>query len=282
MAVQDTELIAEDLRRIFNPLSAHDTVQQSTHDDAIFFSIDLGCAGPDNGPSEFGVSILDSRCLASLLRNDKNHTHPILSMHNYLFSRTRWQERRAKNGFRFGEIYRIPTSNRVELKQALTRIFRHHTSGNTCCGLQSFLPVCAKIISDSETNIQSQLTNDTLYRPLVLVGHDIENDLRCLSKVDFDPNTFPPVVAVFDTQKIAYGLYGRTFRLSSLCWHLDIKAKRFHISGNDAAYTMLALLRLAAETSDHASVEKIWGIISSVLAEPCSGIERVRTVTPLD
>ena len=83
-------------------------------------------------------------------------------------------------------------------------------------------------------------------------------------------------------KKFRYALYGLTFRLSNLCWHLDIKAKCFHIPGNDAAYTLPALLRLAAETSDHASIENIQGIISSLLAEPRSAIERVWTVTPLD
>ena len=175
----------------------------------------------------------------------------------------------------------MSTSNRVELKQTLTRIFRHYTlspPGNTCCGSQTFLSVSTKSVSESGTNTHLQLTDATLYRPLFLVGHDLESGLRCLRRVDFDPDTVAPFVAFLDSRKIAYALYSRPFRLSSLCWHFDIKVKRSHHSGNDAAYTLLALLRMAAETSDYASTENIQGINFCVLAGP----ERVRTVTPSD
>jgi DNA polymerase III alpha subunit (gram-positive type) len=132
-------------------------------------------------------------------------------------------------------------------------------------------------------NNQSQLVDTTFYRLVVLIGHDLENDLRCLRKIDFDPTTVGPVIAVLDTQRIAHALCSKVFFwLSSLCWYLDIRVSRFHISGNDAAYTLLALLRMATEFSHRASTENIPNITSTALKSPQSSTKRPQTITPLD
>lgn len=83
-------------------------------------------------------------------------------------------------------------------------------------------------------------------------------------------------MAVFDTQKIAFQLYGKEFRLSDLCWHLGIKAKRFHTSGNDAAYTLLALLRIASEISgpSSAGAAEVTALIAGILEEARSNRKR--------
>ena len=84
----------------------------------------------------------------------------------------------------------------------------------------------------------------TNQRPIILVGHDIQNDMRAVERAGYIIHHHAPVEAVLDTQDIAREVFRGTRSLGDLCCKLGIKAKNLHNSGNDATYTLLALLKM--------------------------------------
>lgn len=98
--------------------------------DAIFISLDCAGVGSDKGPSDIGVSFLDSRYFASL-HNAKLHTHPILPTYHSCLSRKGRAKRRAKKRLRLGDMYDLDVnaSNRSNvLKRVLTHILPTYES----------------------------------------------------------------------------------------------------------------------------------------------------------
>ncbi|KXT03901.1 hypothetical protein AC578_9319 [Pseudocercospora eumusae] len=81
-------------------------------------------------------------------------------------------------------------------------------------------------------------------RKIVFVGHAIKNDLEYLRKLNFDINDIPSVVLKLDTQTIAVSKK-RQMGLAKLLAALQIVPTHLHNAGNDAAYTLRALLAIA-------------------------------------
>ncbi|EME87449.1 uncharacterized protein MYCFIDRAFT_89442 [Pseudocercospora fijiensis CIRAD86] len=83
-------------------------------------------------------------------------------------------------------------------------------------------------------------------RKVVLVGHAIKNDLNYLRKLNFDVNDIAHVVLKLDTQTIAVPRK-RQMGLANLLEALQIvPGHNLHNAGNDAAYTLRALLAITS------------------------------------
>jgi DNA polymerase III alpha subunit (gram-positive type) len=84
------------------------------------------------------------------------------------------------------------------------------------------------------------------YRPVIVIGHALHEDIAVLEQAGFmfNPNI---VLHYLDTQEIArYIFQCHNLRLRDLCDILDIERTGLHISGNDATYTLVALLKMAS------------------------------------
>ncbi|GAB7359629.1 hypothetical protein MBLNU230_g6812t1 [Neophaeotheca triangularis] len=81
-------------------------------------------------------------------------------------------------------------------------------------------------------------------RNVIIVGHDISNDEGYLRKVGFNVASMTNKVATVDTQRFCPGGVHR-YALTKLLTAMDIKAINLHNGGNDAAYTLQALVRMA-------------------------------------
>ena len=85
-------------------------------------------------------------------------------------------------------------------------------------------------------------------RNVLLVGHDVGKDLEYLrDKLDFDLTTIPSITAFIDTQRIAREVFHfpkKNLSLHRMLLSLGLPARQLHNSGNDAFYTMQALLLL--------------------------------------
>ncbi|KAI0024745.1 hypothetical protein F4780DRAFT_775680 [Xylariomycetidae sp. FL0641] len=111
-------------------------------------------------------------------------------------------------------------------------------------GQSEFVPInminraIGRIIGDEESD-------DT--RPVIMVGHDIQQDLRYLRKVGFNVWRVPHFADEVDTKSLAQrmerGMNGRG--LETICNTLGIMGRNFHNAGNDAYYTMCAMIALA-------------------------------------
>lgn len=86
------------------------------------------------------------------------------------------------------------------------------------------------------------------FRNIFLVGHNVRSDMKYLKDtIAFDAEAMSTVVAIIDTQQLAWCVFKSPFKYMSLkqtLATLGIQARQLHNSGNDAVYTLVALLRL--------------------------------------
>lgn len=76
------------------------------------------------------------------------------------------------------------------------------------------------------------------------MGHDFRNDLKVLNLLDFDLRT--SIVGILDTGKIvSIMLPNVPTMVSSVLSELQCPFQNLHTAGNDAYFTLLALLLLA-------------------------------------
>lgn len=86
-------------------------------------------------------------------------------------------------------------------------------------------------------------------RQLVLVGHDIKQDIRYLSSIGFEILDTPGLLGEVDTKDLhqAWNDSSVLRSLSAVLSDLHIASKNMHSGGNDAVYTLRAMVGLAVE-----------------------------------
>ncbi|KAI1213229.1 uncharacterized protein F4807DRAFT_456570 [Annulohypoxylon truncatum] len=86
-------------------------------------------------------------------------------------------------------------------------------------------------------------------RPVIMVGHDMAQDLNYLTKVGFNVWRVPHFTDEIDTksmfQRLRKTANGRG--LSTVCEELGIPGYNFHNAGNDATYTLRAMIAMAVQ-----------------------------------
>lgn len=86
-------------------------------------------------------------------------------------------------------------------------------------------------------------------RDIVIVGHDVKQDVQCLASIGVDlPNT-PNICRTVDTQAIhmAWKDTPSGRGLSGVMGDLGLVGTNYHNAGNDAVYTIQALIGVAVE-----------------------------------
>jgi hypothetical protein len=112
------------------------------------------------------------------------------------------------------------------------------------------------------TDLPLEPIREPAARPIIIVGHDIPQDLQSLSKAGFEITDVTHVVATIDTQKLAREMSrallpdeemfraddpGWSVSLRKLCGLVGMVPRKLHDCGNDAAWTLLVFLCLAAK-----------------------------------
>ncbi|KAH8819950.1 hypothetical protein F5884DRAFT_849235 [Xylogone sp. PMI_703] len=106
-------------------------------------------------------------------------------------------------------------------------------------------------------------------RNIILVGHCLPSDLPVLRALGFDLET--SVINILDTEVMAQAILGLPgCRLKSLLEKLNCPVERCHVAGNDADFTLRALLLLVAE---HYS--KFEGSLDDISRERLERIEAI-------
>ncbi|KAM0328488.1 hypothetical protein ACHAQA_004895 [Verticillium albo-atrum] len=98
------------------------------------------------------------------------------------------------------------------------------------------------------SQIQTKLEELTAGRDFALVFHSAQWDLKTLNKIGVDVTALGPLYT-FDTVKVAQWPLQLHYRLDlgKLCRALDISPGNLHAAGNDAHFTLRALLMLAVK-----------------------------------
>ncbi|KAK1781706.1 hypothetical protein QBC45DRAFT_38118 [Copromyces sp. CBS 386.78] len=117
-------------------------------------------------------------------------------------------------------------------------------------GESEFIEV-AKIASVLKETIEvkSSAGGDGAKRPVVLVFHDQSADLKYIRMLGYDVASADNILEVVDTREM-YQYLSRSnnaTKLSNVCGYLDIPWKNMHNAGNDAVYTLQAMIGLAIE-----------------------------------
>ena len=86
-------------------------------------------------------------------------------------------------------------------------------------------------------------------RPVVLVFHDQTSDLKYLSMLGYDVATTDNILEIVDTREMYQYLTrsNNATKLSNVCGDLNIHWKNMHNAGNDAVFTLQAMIGLAIE-----------------------------------
>ncbi len=93
----------------------------------------------------------------------------------------------------------------------------------------------------------------TEFRNVVLVCHGSYSERGFLRNLGIDVTTITPLVALFDTLKISEYVLGRGLALADLLQTLGCPCHNVHVAGNDANFTLRALLLLGLKTQDGAT-----------------------------
>ncbi|KAL8722581.1 MAG: hypothetical protein Q9225_000977, partial [Loekoesia sp. 1 TL-2023] len=99
-------------------------------------------------------------------------------------------------------------------------------------------------------------------RQLILVGHDINNDIHYLRKLGYDVSNLFNLIEALDTMDLhrAWKHQQNPSKLGSILVDLELTGWNLHNAGNDAAYTLQALIGIAisarckSEPTRHASL----------------------------
>jgi len=91
----------------------------------------------------------------------------------------------------------------------------------------------------------------------VLVGHDVKNDVSMLRKLGFDVYNMPGLITL-DTAVIyrAYKGLWNSVSLGSVLEELAIEPWFLHNAGNDAVYTLQALIGLAVRSASERGLKE--------------------------
>jgi hypothetical protein len=186
--------------------------------------------------TEVGVSTLDTRDLVGVppgpdgenWRN-KIHTHHFrIKEHAHLVNRQFVTG--CPESFIFGK------STMVSLKDAPAHVA-------VCFNP----PFCAHDFTTG--SIEEAITNIDLSekRNVILLGHDTVSDIKYLQNLGYDPLKVQSIIEALDTA-IMYQVWRREYQatnLGKILYSFDIRAWALHNAGNDAAFTIQAMLAVA-------------------------------------
>ncbi|KAG9951963.1 hypothetical protein KCU85_g2357, partial [Aureobasidium melanogenum] len=197
--------------------------------DPVFVCVDLEAYEfAQDKITEVGVSVLDSRHLVGTDPGPDgkewlpkiNTRHILIKEHKHLVNK------RFVHGcpdkFNFGDSEVVPLKH---IHKTLTQLFDN----------------------PSPNSIRA---SDRGSRSLIFVGHGLSNDTSYLNKLRFDPNAKGNIVQMVDTQKFV-GTKKQQVGLSKLLAGLGVEPENLHNAGNDAAYTMQALLLMTVQHTNN-------------------------------
>lgn len=102
-------------------------------------------------------------------------------------------------------------------------------------------------IPSSFTAASPAVPESSTFRKIVLVGHGLSGDTGYLKALNFSPFAAGTVISTVDTLKLS-GPKTNQLGLKRLLTALGVQPMHLHNAGNDAHYTMQALVQLAVRT----------------------------------
>jgi len=193
--------------------------------------------------TEVGIVTLDTRDLVALPPGSSASSasawlDKIKSRHIHVKENRHLVNRKFVKGcpdkFNFGssEIMDISTIGNL-----LSNIFR-----------ESNMDASSEMYSPGDTGQTGQKEQ----RNTILVGHDIRSDIKYLQRFKFVPTEHANIIKTFDTQVLCGTTKKYTIGLEKLCRILGLAPSNLHNAGNDAMYTLQAMVVMAVRDAEEA------------------------------
>jgi hypothetical protein len=195
--------------------------------------------------TEVGIAVLDTRDIEGLALGygGVNWINQIKARHLRIKENLSYVNSKYVNGdperFEFGESEIVSSTQVADI---LTQIFLQQDSLEDEKGAQR----SHQTPGGDDRNGKHVATKEI--RSVGLVGHDAAADVRYLSRLGFKPNSQSTITKVFDIQHLYHALRcdqkNKQVSLDTVLTDLSIIGWNLHNAGNDAVYTMQALIGL--------------------------------------
>ncbi|KAL8842064.1 MAG: hypothetical protein Q9170_000667 [Blastenia crenularia] len=221
------------------------------YDNVVFICVDVEAYEKNERPiTEIGISTLDTNDLIGLSPGEvgKNWMDKIRARH------LRIKETAHLNNFEFvagcadrfePEFGKSEWISFKEAPQVIAACFRPPYS-------RSFVHTNGGPLSNGESlsNVKAPTNNEETPEPrrqLVLVGHDVQNDIHYLRKLGYDVSNLSNILEALDTADLyrAWKHQQNPSKLGTILMDLELTGWNLHNAGNDAAYTLQALIGIA-------------------------------------
>lgn len=188
------------------------------------------------GLRELGIATLDLREFWQ-----KEYCRPAIQSTNYILSSSA-----SRRKFLFDSSQRIDASDMAKVRDVVSR----------------------------NLSIHDPLTKGATYRRVILMGHGVATEIRCLEELGLPLDAFPSFIGIVDTCIFATRVTEQHLSLEQLIDVVGIPLHRnvefgvaihLHCAGNDANYTLralLALLEIQSRDSDSALALEVLGRIA--------------------
>lgn len=191
-----------------------------------------------NTITEIGIATLDTRDIANLAPGPNGHN---------------WHTQIRARHFRISEYAHLknhkfvtgcPESFDFGTSEFIPRAETAHTVA-TCFKL----PYSAATNPSTSDPDSALNPNDAERRNIVFLGHDTQQDVAYLSKIGYSIHNLSTLLETMDTSAF-YRVFAQEpnpRNLGHVCMLLDIDAWHLHNAGNDAVYTLQAMLGLCVK-----------------------------------
>ncbi|KAF2764236.1 hypothetical protein EJ03DRAFT_355936 [Teratosphaeria nubilosa] len=196
--------------------------------DPVFISIDCEAFEHDQSKiTEVGVAVLDCRDVSGL------DPH----------GRQQWLNKMKYAHFRPVEYWNLVN------KRFIKGCAESFNFGTTTWVMEADIAGVLKRVFRSPSQLANAATFDNDFAPedrnVIFVGHGAANDEQYLRRLGFSLRTDAVISRTMDTQQLAGGGKKNGVALWRLALSLSLDAVNLHNAGNDAAYTLQALVAIA-------------------------------------
>lgn len=249
----DEKPLAESTERLssmnlFNPETTAAFTQESS---VIFISVDIEAWERDSRIiTELGFATLDTRDILSVPPGERG-----VNWRNYIRPlHFRIEEHRFYTNGDFvagcGDRFEFGKSEFISIKdvsRVISDCFRYPFSGSG----------------------KEDVTSEELQRKIVLVGHDIKSDIKFLKSIDFDVYDLQNLHEIVDSALMFRVLKREmnTRSLGSILADVGIIGWNLHNAGNDAVYTLQAVIAVAIKHLEERQRQKETNINSDCLSK---------------
>lgn len=205
----------------------------------VLIAVDLeACEQNHNAITEIGISVLDTIDLIGIPAGDKgvHWKKKIRSKHFRIDEYRNYRHQIWLSGNPDGFEPEFGTSEFISLKEAPSIVAE-------CFRLD--VPKWPVPLDRHQVGCLS--LHPSGKRNIVLVGHDIEHDIKYLQKLGYNPKNLPNLIDIVDTATLykAWKHESQKKSLKGILSEFDITAWGLHNAGNDARYTLECAVMIA-------------------------------------